>query len=45
MEIIDETITEDQLTEIFKMADVDRDGKINYEGWFSVLLDYFRRFL
>lgn len=32
MEIIDETITEEQLTDIFKMADTDRDGKICYEG-------------
>lgn len=32
MEIMDETITEEQLAEIFKMADSDRDGKICYEG-------------
>lgn len=32
MEIMDESITEEQLTEIFRMADSDRDGKICYEG-------------
>lgn len=32
MEIMDESITDQQLTEIFRMADSDRDGKICYEG-------------
>lgn len=32
MEIIDESITEQQLTDLFKLADLDRDGKICYEG-------------
>lgn len=36
MEIIDESITEEQLTDIFKMADTDRDGKICYEGGYIV---------
>lgn len=35
MEIMDESITEEQLNEIFKMADTDRDGKICYEGKFK----------
>lgn len=33
---MDETITEEQLTEIFRMADSDRDGKICYDGKFAV---------
>lgn len=32
MEIMDESITEEQLADLFKMADTDRDGKICYEG-------------
>lgn len=32
MEIMDESITEEQLSDLFKMADTDRDGKICYEG-------------
>lgn len=32
MEIIDEKISEEQLNEIYRMADVDKDGKICYEG-------------
>lgn len=32
MEIMDESITDEQLTEIFRMADSDRDGKICYQG-------------
>lgn len=32
METIGETVTEDQLTEFIELADMDKDGKINYEG-------------
>lgn len=32
MEVIGETVTENQLTEFIALADTDKDGKINYEG-------------
>lgn len=32
MELIDESMTESGLNELIKMADVDKDGRINYEG-------------
>jgi Ca2+-binding EF-hand superfamily protein len=32
MELIDESMTEQGLNELIKMADVDKDGRINYEG-------------
>lgn len=32
MEMIDESITEKGLNELIRMADVDKDGRINYEG-------------
>lgn len=38
MEIMDESITEEQLNEIFKMADTDRDGKICYEDFMKILM-------
>lgn len=34
MELIDESMTEEGLNELIKMADVDKDGRINYEGIF-----------
>ncbi len=32
MEMIGENVTESQLTEMLALADLDKDGKINYEG-------------
>lgn len=32
MELIDESMTEQGLNDLIKMADVDKDGRINYEG-------------
>lgn len=38
MEKIGETVTEDQITEMITMADMDMDGKINYEGKIIILI-------
>lgn len=32
MEMIGENVTENQLTEMLALADLDKDGRINYEG-------------
>lgn len=32
MELIDESMTEAALNELLQLADVDKDGRINYEG-------------
>lgn len=32
MEMIGENLTEEQLSEMLMLADLDMDGKINYEG-------------
>lgn len=32
MEMIGENVTETQLSEMLAIADIDKDGKINYEG-------------
>lgn len=32
MDMIGETVTEAQLSEMLAIADLDKDGKINYEG-------------
>lgn len=32
MEMIGESLTETQLTQLLAIADLDKDGKINYEG-------------
>ena len=32
MEMIGETLNETQLTEMLNLADLDKDGQINYEG-------------
>lgn len=32
MEMIGENVTESQVTEMLALADLDKDGKINYEG-------------
>lgn len=32
MEVIGENVTETQLSEMLTLADLDKDGKINYEG-------------
>lgn len=32
MEMIQESVTENQVTEMLALADLDKDGKINYEG-------------
>lgn len=37
MEMIGETVTENQLTEFIRIADTDKDGKINYEGTYQNL--------
>lgn len=36
MDMIGETVTEQQLTEMLALADLDKDGKINYEGEFEL---------
>lgn len=37
MEMMQENVTEKQVTEMLQMADLDKDGKINYEGkWFKM---------
>lgn len=38
MELIDESMTEEGLNELIKMADVDKDGRINYEEFAKMLL-------
>jgi hypothetical protein len=35
MDMIGETVTDVQLNELLQIADIDRDGKINYEGQYS----------
>lgn len=41
MKSIGEKLTDQQISEIFKVADVNKDGKIDYEGkmasWFSII--------
>lgn len=32
MEMMQETVTEHQVNEMLQLADLDKDGKINYEG-------------
>lgn len=32
MEMMQETVTENQVSEMLQLADLDKDGKINYEG-------------
>ena len=32
MQMIGETVTESQLNDMLTLADLDKDGKINYEG-------------
>lgn len=32
MEMIGENVTETQLSDMLALADIDKDGKINYEG-------------
>lgn len=32
MEMMQETVTETQVNEMLQLADLDKDGKINYEG-------------
>lgn len=32
MEMMQENVTETQVNEMLQLADIDRDGKINYEG-------------
>lgn len=34
MEIIGEPVTEQELNEMLALADIDKDGRINYEGNF-----------
>lgn len=36
METIGETVTEEQLSEFIELADMDKDGKINYEGKYKL---------
>ena len=36
MELIDESMTDSGLNELIKMADVDKDGRINYEGILAI---------
>jgi len=38
MDLIDETVTENGLNILLKMADVDNDGRINYEEFVKMLL-------
>nr|SVE92271.1 EOG090X02HV [Megafenestra aurita] len=38
MELIDESMTDSGLNELIKMADVDKDGRINYEEFAKMLL-------
>lgn len=38
MEMIGESLTETQLTELLTIADLDKDGRINYEGKLSTFL-------
>lgn len=32
MEVIQENVTENQVSEMLALADLDKDGQINYEG-------------
>lgn len=41
MEMIQENVTENQVNEMLALADLDKDGKINYEG--TVLNKYFKK--
>lgn len=35
MEMMQETVTESQVNEMLQLADLDKDGKINYEGMYA----------
>lgn len=39
MQMIGENVTDAQLKEMLTIADLDKDGKINYEGEFETLSD------
>jgi len=38
MDMIGESVTDLQLNEMLAIADIDHDGKINYEGMYSEVL-------
>lgn len=38
MEMIQENVTENQVNEMLALADLDKDGKINYEGKYKCYL-------
>jgi Ca2+-binding EF-hand superfamily protein len=37
MDLIGETMTDAQLDHMLELADIDKDGRINYQGLFSPL--------
>ncbi len=46
MQMIGENVTETQLNEMLALADLDKDGRINYEGKnSSIYVKYFSNFL
>lgn len=44
MEMMQETVTEAQVNEMLQIADLDKDGKINYEGMTTIDITNMRRF-
>lgn len=36
MEMMQENVTETQVNEMLQLADLDKDGKINYEGEWNI---------
>lgn len=37
MEMIGESLTDSQVSELLSIADLDKDGRINYEGKYFIL--------
>lgn len=38
--MIGEPVTDAQLTQVLALGDVDKDGKINYEGMYIITIQY-----
>jgi calmodulin len=41
MDIIGEPVTEQELNEMLALADIDKDGRINYEGIFFFRINHY----
>ena len=45
MKNLGETMTDEEIEEMIKEADLDRDGKISYQGHFTVMVRLYRSYL